>query len=1104
MRNLGKNIPSKLLRDATIAQIAGLKKDVIIRTQDGGASHSFTHDIFFEWVFFRHLIELGNEWIKGLIEAGEPPLLGRVVSLLAQSALLTPGKWSAGYQQLSGRAMRPQWRREWLTSAPFTPAFEQGKQEFQTLLMQNDYALFEKVLVWFQAQHTIPSPAILQNLVATVEGVDRVAAAELLSWPSDFQSWGRFLDWLIPLAPGLPPRLLPHVLEVFGVWQNVFADICNPRSAAFIAICGCWLIDFEQVEYPETFKYKRGRWDALGSEARSGLATALRVTIMRSARSYPAPAIALFDRAVANGRMRRAAYSDLMGFTSTMADVSPGAVVAVTKAELMEELPQDKLDREEQEHKAYMESLKLLRAIPEAKRTQAQKNALNNVSLPGIGRGTQDHGRDDIGIDQHHNYYYPPSALQEPFATLFVKKPVAALDLVRDLVNHATKGWRQIQLLDRRHRGTPIPVIVEFPWGTQTFWGNWNVYCWFFGSYLAPQPLECAFLAVSHWAFKQIEAGKRADEVIRAIVNENDCYAILGLASMIALESHEVSEVTFPIVTCQRLWEHDIARCVQEPAQNADLFGLSDPARLTGKKAEAKGFLDSRKSRKHDIRQLAMEFAICPDEALRERFKKALASFPENLPFEIEEHRSNECAKAHFKENANRWAGLGDIKNYRKHEIGPEKIAIAYQAPNPPTRAEEQRLSENTIALQELAVIAWATRSLQASKIQAEIKLENAIPFAKERDTATILEQRHDVDGHSPQTTISATAALVICFGPTGGVDNDWAWDVMDRVFEMKEPDDAFHGSIISWHPGNHLVAALSHDRRCGSPRRNSAQRLIKLTFHPNEGVAQLAFRALFRDADEHIQWVAAQLVMDLAIYHEGVIKLGGERDDGPNQKARAESLARALERLKDLQATPFAEVPAAWVKATDPRQANRIGMWHNANPSFNPQYAATLFPYFPVEMWCQSSANKPMFERTLTQLVTWTAERLMPSWRNEEGHHEREHSKTEMISWNRVLGGLLARAAPFYDIEFVRKSFLAPFVTDDEEGLAVLAAFTDVTITRQVLDAPTIPTNTFALLSDCVDRVISDRVFSPGNYRAGQLHGFDLPNLIEALLFVQ
>jgi hypothetical protein len=328
----------------------------------------------------------------------------------------------------------------------------------------------------------------------------------------------------------------------------------------------------------------------------------------------------------------------------------------------------------------------------------------------------------------------------------------------------------------------------------------------------------------------------------------------------------------------------------------------------------------------------------------------------------------------------------------------------------------------------------------------------------------------------------------------------------MGRVAVMTEPKDVFGGSKIPWHPASHLVGALVHDRRSSSPRKDSLRRLFELTAHPIEGVAQLAFSGLFMDPVEHVRWVAAQLVMDLSIYYRFEMKENGERDDTTDRSARKQSLARALERVAQTADTPLTDLPPAWVKAKRPRRFGRSGEeteWDDAEPSFDAQFAAKLFPFFTIEAWCQSSVYKPMLERTLKQLVAWTAERLMPSWRGEKRRRGSDRSATELIEWNGVLGDLLARAAPFFETEFVRKEFLAPFLTEDEEGLAVLAEFADMTVKRQVLDSPTIPGNTLDLLRDCVERVVRDRAFNPNSYRAGELHGYDLPKLILALLFV-
>jgi hypothetical protein len=201
VRNLGKKTPARLLKDGTFAQVPGLKTDLVIRDHDGGASFSFTHDIFFEWVFYRRLIELDDEWKSALLEAGEPPLLGRVVGLLAQSMFGTNGRWSQGYRELETGSLRPQWRREWLTAPPFSPSFAQEQQEFQVLLSENNWALLEKLLVWFQAQHTIPSPLVLQYAYSAVEGLDRVRMADLVGWRPTSRAGGVCLIGFYRLRP---------------------------------------------------------------------------------------------------------------------------------------------------------------------------------------------------------------------------------------------------------------------------------------------------------------------------------------------------------------------------------------------------------------------------------------------------------------------------------------------------------------------------------------------------------------------------------------------------------------------------------------------------------------------------------------------------------------------------------------------------------------------------------------------------------------------------------------------------------------------------------------------------------------------------------------
>ena len=1102
VRNLGKGIPTNALKDASVEHIDALKRDRVIREDEDGAFFSFTHDIFFEWVFFRLLIEAGPGWKDRLTEAGEPPLLGRVVGLLAQHKITSPEKWSKGYRKLETEPLRPQWHREWLTAPPLTPAFAQNQTEFQTLLYENDYALFEKLLVWFQAQHTIPNPVILQQNKEPAEGAEHVRMADMLSWPSDFEGWGRFLDWLIPLAPELPTRLLPNVIEVFSVWQNAFSGVQNSRSLNILGVCGGWLISLEEFECTEDFSERTGKWNELGHETRSHFVTSLRIIILRTAQTYPDPAIAIFKRAIADDRIRKMAYADLVCFSAVMAEIAPDLLTSLAKAELLEELPQERLDRIEQEKRDHKEQLDHIRKIPEQDRTEYQQHILKHEHMY-FSIGFENVDLDDIGINRHHQFYYPPSALHEPFASLFGKKPEAAIQLMRDFANQATRGWRQVHNINRDSMGTPIPVVLNFPWGEQEFWGDWHVYSWSMGE-LASDSLACAFLALSHWAFKQIEKGQPTDEIIQAVVEENECYAVLGLALALALETFHVSEATLPIVTCQRLWHHDIRRFSQEEVRDIDWFGLEFMPRLTNEQIKAKEYLKTRASRSHNIRELAMWFTLGPDKNLRNLVKEALARFPDDLPHEVEETRLNPKFTESLKRDAEQYAGLGDAKNYRKQTTSEGQSVVYYQAPEPTTPEQTREIADATKYLQETAIIGWVKKSLDNNILSDEIALTDAVNIAQARDNSSMFTERHDIGNHTTQSMVASVAACTIQFDSANSKNYNWALDVLARIERMKERQDTFYESPIPWHPAIFLAFSLARLREINPSEIEWACRLMPLTVYPLEEIRNLAFMSLLRDSDPRISWATAQLALEFSIRYKPEISKDGHRDYRKNKTAHKKSLRNALKTLSKDTVTQPASLPPAWIKLDEVSQYGSPEddlEWGDPDPSFCAHHAARFLQHSPIEVWCQSDAFKPMLKITLERFVMWTSERLMPSW-NDLGQ-KTNHNISELIEWTRLLGCFIARAAPYFEIEVVREKFLAPFMADDENVLYVLAPFANQMVCRHVLDSPTIPLNTLDLLDDCVDRVIRDRVFDPESYHAGEVHNLELSELIKALLFV-
>ena len=557
----------------------------------------------------------------------------------------------------------------------------------------------------------------------------------------------------------------------------------------------------------------------------------------------------------------------------------------------------------------------------------------------------------------------------------------------------------------------------------------------------------------------------------------NECYAVLGIALLLALENWETTETTLSIATCQRLWHHDIARYVQEPHKDIDLFGMGSLSRLTGEKAEAKEFIDSRKSRKREIKKLALFFALNKDDALREKFKAALARFPDDLPFEFKEQKRNEGLTAHWKEQAEQWAGLGDRANYRQSQYDETRVAIEYKSPKPLTENTQKRLEESAVALKGFNIVGWAVQSFQANAVADGLTLEDAVVHAKGVDAKDAFNT-FDESASSPQTVIASVAACVIRFGNPQSDDFEWAWKVMARVEAISERDRVFSGARIGWHPKTRLAIALHHDRRSASPRADSAARLLKLALHPLESVSNFAFDALFADKDEHLRWIAGQLAVKLCIFHRGEFTNAGW-DLTPNRRARVDSLAAALAALEKNETGRMPTLPPVWVKSNIRRgRRMQVEEWQHPNVFFEAQAASKLFQKMPIEVWMASETYRPLFEPFLHALVSWTADSLMPPWQTDE---RRDKRQTDLLEWDRIFADLMARAVPFVSLDVAREKFVKPFLPDNEDALCVLANFADRLVLRHICDAVTIPESAIPLLMDCVSRVVQDRTFKPG-----------------------
>ena len=1106
-QSLGRSVNTTSLQPESVRVLRELVDDGVVRTADEYATLSFAHDIFFEWAYFRLLIGSGSEWTSALIDTGQPPLLGRVIGLLAQRAIASGQTWQEELARLNDPKLRSQWRRAWVTGPAASPQFAINSARFTTALEADDWALMRSFLVWFQAEQTIPNPLVLANSQLPFGGTERVRVADQTGWPGDQLTWASVILWLVSIKNRIPIRLLPLVLELFKVWQFQWAATENRVSAAVVAACAEWLNEIESVSYREGFSHDRGRWNGLGGEVLRAFEQDLRQTILLAMRAYPDPANALLDRAIVNDKLRSEAYETIIGLAPTIASVSPQKLADLARAKLLKTLPKDEIFEEEERQRRTLEYLARARAKPESERTEAEVRALDVEPF-----GLFDHRREydlrELAIENHRPAYFPASPLHEPFASLFRSSPDIARALVRDLGNHATIAWRQIHELDPRRRGTPIPLDLDFPWGRQRFWGDQASYNWI-NEHRAPDPLACAFMALAYWAYKELEYGASVDGLVRRVVEGHESLAVLCLGVALALESNHASATVLPIATAQRLWKMDLDRVFHESMRGVDLLGFGDLNRRPRDKEAALNYLKSRANRDRSISTLALLFALSPDLDLRAAFRERLAKFPAELPYNYEEERTDHSLEAELREQAEQWAGLGDESNYRTSRVsGSEQILIEYESPIAVPDAKRQRAEEAGAALDEHSIAGWAAKSLRQAALEPSRKLKDTLAFAQTRDTPALFERVTPAGGGMAQVAVAGVAACLLLLGKPSPEARAWAQDVMRRVEAMQEERDDIGVGSPSSHPAFHLVRVLGAELGMPKARKDAAARLFGLCAHPYAKVAEAALATLLNCSEPSIAWNATVLASNLWRYYERMSQHGVERDYSAERAAEAKAVAEAVARLRNKTMAVLGPLPEPW-----PSGQRRWGIGLDMEYPRRDQERVVSFDYsaaedivrnFPVEAFCESDSYKAPFLAYVRDLVEWTAGRFNPEDQDPVHGRTRQRERALLHTWPARLGELLARIVPYVDVEQMRTAYLGAFLgPDDKNGLEVTSQFATSVVCRHVLDAPSISPNALSVLGLCLDQVVADPVFRRNDYLAGRIHGLELPRTIGSLLFV-
>lgn len=1110
--------PIRLSDLTSVAHINDLRSDGILQNAREGISVCFTHDIFFEWAFFHVLADRGAQWMDEIKACGEPPAVARVVELASQWEYAHGTDWQTYLAQIETFSLRSQWLRAWLVGPLGTARFEVDENQFATAVFADDFRLFRKALVWFQAEKTSPNANILS---AELPQEQRQRFAYLLGWPSDFPAWRRLIDFILRRISDIPQRLYPEIVAIFEVWQNALADLRNPTSHALLQQCAIWLAAIDALSIadgPEENSACWGKVPGLGDLRKS-----LGQLLLKSSRAEPDFAVDYLYRVTKSERIRDDAFNDIITYIPILAQSLPQSVVELSLAFLREELPDDQVSREKQEFHRSIEWRKTIQAKPEAERTRQEQLALTGMfSLRSIGDFSS-HDWERLSINDDHKSW-PPSPLREPFHSLFQSSPIEALRLLRELCNHAMTAWRQLHRHSREKGGTPIPLELTFPWGAQRFWGTDREYLWFRSTW-APKAIGCGFMALEEWCFAELSRGRHVDELIQQIVEGNECIAILGIASMLALHTETVSETTLPLFTSQRLLTADHNRMRHDLTEStANLIGFTQ--RTDESHIKAVQAMNSRPVRKTQLSCMVPRFVFATGQ-IRDRAREAILNFKNYLPYQYEEHCNIPDAREHLTAQALEYAELADPENYQAYRSkeDSDEIAIVHVSPSAAKPENIARAEEASKYLTRSSLWGWASKSFEERAIQDTFTIENAIALAKEADSSDLFV--HSTENETDDLPIlrgavAATAAIALSFREGRTQEAlEWARDILGRAIRLPEKPHLMWspGSVIPWHHNIYVTRGLASELREDTATSTTAHDLLGLIAHPLEIVSLSALEEACKLwlKDPKLTWAA--LIMSLSLCHvpprpRDQLRQHGEPLHSPSEAQSAVNAALEFyENGGGWASLPLP--PPAWIKVEPGKgrrgrqrydeydiddAADATEVWCEPDGFWHSKQAVKILEFIPFDEILSSSAKDVLLD-FLAGVLDWTIQKNAPPWVKSG---RRDRSATQLYEWTHALGSRLGHVAGLIPLADFQASFLDPILDlDGDNCWALLSPFATTYVCAYVYDAPVVPADAVAMLDLCLGRLLQDSAFNRDAYRSGEFSGFDQPRLVRVLMFV-
>jgi hypothetical protein len=921
----------------------------VLRDKELGHSLVFTHDIYEEWTLCEFLVGQKTEIDELLKSTGEPDALMRPMQLLGTYLLETDNStetWKRLLNVTADTTLRPVWHRAVLTSCLQSTRATQLLTKLTDYLTENESERLKKLLLALSTIEVLPNPLFLnEQLVPDLSSEDRAKYAHHTAVPKPL-TWLRFLNWLMPQTAKLPPLLIPNLLPVFTTWQNSYAGQKIRHCREIGKLSYAWLKEVEQALHPKKMKRWRNPFD--GALRGRDIEKPIRALFLSSAGDVPSLASAYLRSKASDRNQVHIIREQVLQHSGALIRHLPSDLVDFFLAAFLEN-PED-----------------------------------NREPFGGYSALV----REQLGVSDHHQFY-PASPVQPPFLALLRSNEKEGLRLLRLLCNHCISMWRKIHERGRSwsQPQTPIPVTLTLPWGTQTFWGDGQVYLWFRGVW-GNAAVESALMALEQWALERVEGGDDVAKIIQKIVEGNDSVAVLGIAVSLCLAHAGKSlECALPLATCPYLWEWDIARLIQESGLPSNELGNWHQDRL---QLSAVRTLNRKPHRKNDIRCLVPYFVFSGEKNITDAFTTGIRSFPDRLPFSYEEEKKDDDYVAGLREKMTVFAQQADPQYWKTARTADGNIQLWTE---PPYAAKEEHKKQQEHHAQHnefVSVALWANKSLETGQVDDRFSLDHALSKARSWDrpdlfdtTTRALEERHRV------AAVAGTAFVIAkhCSAEAWNADlGAWCIDVLGRAATGPEVPQEFsiREALLLMHPA--VFAAYGYSALLAREYQidHCQKALLSLAVDALQWVQVATFDAAkyYAASQTRFYW----LLLDIAIrqcivpIHE-IPNSHSVIWDEREAASKLALIARAESLLETEDIGELPTIPMPWVKPdTPPPRARRETHGYERNETvFLDHLAKEILSRLYLEPLLSDPGRRRELLRLVRELLQRTIQEIVP-----------------------------------------------------------------------------------------------------------------------------